>query len=323
MKTAESVSPRHLDKLCDQISDAILDACLEQDPMSRVAIETLGSHGVIKVAGELTTKAYVDIPKIVRSVMGEDYKGGVEVNIRSQSPEIAQGVDVGGAGDQGICVGYACRDNPALIPQELYLARSLCQYLFAQFPFDGKTQITLNEEGKIKTVVASFQNVKKEKLEHAVREWVTDGEDDNLEGKKILCNPAGDWNIGGFDADTGLTGRKIVVDAYGPQVPVGGGCFSGKDATKIDRSGAYMARKIAVELLRGRETAYEVMVKLAYAIGVAEPVMAVATIDGAEFTIVNYDLTPETIIKKLNLRTPQFQKTAEWGAFGNGFTWDK
>ncbi len=342
MKTAESVTPSHPDKLCDRISDAILDACLEQDPMSRVAIETMGGHGIITITGELTTKAYINAREIAQSIAGTQY--GVQTNIVTQSPEIANGVDIGGAGDQGIMIGYACNDNEAMIPQELYLARSLAKHIYAKYPFDGKTQITLADDGTVATVVASFQNTTKQELHHAITEWLDNGIK-HTSAIVVHANPAGDWNIGGFEADTGLTGRKLMVDNYGPQIPIGGGCFSGKDATKVDRSAAYMARQTAVTLLKAYEDSIEVTVKLAYAIGIAQPVMATAKIlfyDDLDFSknvvTKNVDLlagdneysyknqehfTPQNIIKFLDLRKPQFAKTAEWGHFGNGFTWDK
>ena len=321
LKTAECVSPNHPDKLCDRISDAILDACLEQDPMSRVAIETMGGHGIITITGELTTKAYVNIREIAKKIVGDKY--GVQVNVIEQSPEIANGVDTGGAGDQGIMVGYACSENEAMIPDELFLARSLCKYIYEKHPYDGKTQITIDENHTIKTVVASFQNVSREDLRSSVLDWL-DNECGVVDESdiSIFCNPAGDWSIGGFEADTGLTGRKLMVDNYGPQIPIGGGCFSGKDATKVDRSAAYMARKIAVDLLK-QVNAKEVFVKLAYAIGVAEPVMVSAFADGKELIVGGYNLTPKGIIDFLDLRKPQFSETAKWGHFGNSFTWDK
>ena len=323
MKTAEAVSPSHPDKMADRISDAILDACLKQDPYSRVAVETLGGHGIITITGEVTTKAYFNAREIAQKIAGSQY--GVQVNIVQQSFEIANGVDNGGAGDQGIMVGYACSDNEAMIPQELYLARSLCQYIYKDFPYDGKTQITLNDKNEIQTIVASFQNVSKSRLELAIHNWL--GENDGV--WNVYCNPAGDWSVGGFEADTGVTGRKLMVDNYGPQVAVGGGAFSGKDATKVDRSGAYMARKIAVNILKGNG-AKEVFVKLAYAIGIAKPVMVTAKaifydgkiIEGGwDFSM--YDLTPLGIIDALKLRNPQFEKTACWGHFGQNFSWDK
>jgi len=331
LKTAECVSPKHPDKICDQISDAILDACLEQDPNSRVAIETMGGHNLITITGELTTNAYVDIQQIVRGIVGERY--GIQTNIVKQSPDIAKGVDTGGAGDQGIMVGYACRDNEDMIPQELYLARSLCKFICQKYPEDGKTQITLDENNEMICIVASFCNVKKSLLQQEIEKWYFSIHALGIqfsESLKIYCNPAGDWSQGGFDADTGLTGRKLAVDNYGPQIPIGGGAFSGKDATKVDRSGAYMARKIAVDILKANKDIEEVTVKLAYSIGVAEPVMAISKTryyhsNGMEIidNINGYDLTPKGIIKFLDLRKPQFQKTAEWGHFGNGFKWDK
>ena len=320
MKSSESVTPNHPDKLCDRISDAILDACLEQDPMSRVAIETMGGHGIITITGELTTKAYINAREIAQGIAGKEYS--VQTNIVSQSPEIASGVDTGGAGDQGIMVGYACNDNDAMIPQETWLARNLCQTLYSQFPYDGKTQITIDDNQIITAIVASFQNTTSTQLDKIIDKWLDDKKWDPK--MKIYCNPAGDWNIGGFEADTGVTGRKLMVDNYGPQISIGGGCFSGKDATKVDRSAAYMARRIAVDILR-QSDAKEVMVKLAYAIGVAEPVMVTVTVNGNDWTVgnKNYDLTPDGIIRDLDLRRPQFEKTAQWGHFGNGFTWDK
>lgn len=317
MKTAESVSRKHPDKLCDQISDAILDACLEQDPMSRVAIETMGGHGIITITGELTTKAYINAREIAQRVAGKEY--GVQTNIVSQSPEISQGVDTGGAGDQGIMVGYACNDNEAMIPQELYLARSLCQHLYKIYPQDGKTQVTLDGD-KITTVVASFCNVKQIDLLVEINSWL------NWQGITypviIHANPAGDWSQGGFEADTGVTGRKLAVDNYGTQIPIGGGAFSGKDATKVDRSGAYMARKIAVDLLK-EYNAKEVLVKLAYAIGVAEPVMLTANIDGKDIELDGSKYTPKYIIETLDLMRPQFEKLAREGHFGTDNIWDK
>lgn len=316
-KTSECVSPKHPDKLCDQISDAILDACLEQDPMSRVAIETMGGHGIISITGELTTKAYINAREIAQRVAGKEY--GVQTNIVSQSPEIANGVDTGGAGDQGIMVGYACNENEAMIPQEIYLARNLCEYIYDVFPYDGKTQITLDDKGKIDTIVASFQNVTKKDLEQVIEGWQLHK---GMYARIIHANPAGDWSQGGFEADTGVTGRKLAVDNYGTQIPIGGGAFSGKDATKVDRSGAYMARKIAVDLLK-EYNAKEVLVKLAYAIGVAEPVMLTANVDGKNIELDGSKYTPKYIIETLDLRKPQFERLAREGHFGTDNIWDK
>jgi S-adenosylmethionine synthetase len=322
LKTSEAVTPLHPDKICDCISDAILDACLKQDENSRVAIETMGGHNLITITGELTTKAEINIPDIVKEVVGSNY--GIQTNIVKQSPEISRSVDIGGAGDQGIMVGYACSDNEALIPQESYLAKSLAKYIFALHPEDGKVQITIKNE-LINTIITSFCRISKDELKKLVNYWL---EKNNLNNPdKIYLNPAGDWSQGGFSADTGVTGRKLACDNYGPQIPIGGGAFSGKDATKVDRSGAYMARKIAVDLLK-KYKAKEVLVKLAYSIGIAEPVMAIAEItnhndEKRELEIDGYDLTPRGIISFLHLDKPQYKEVAQWGSFGHGFNWDK
>ena len=317
LRTAESVSPMHPDKICDQISDSVLDAALEQDPMSRVAVETVGGHGVVMLIGEVTTNAKIDYEKIARRFVDDSYE--VKIKIVHQSPEIANGVDTGGAGDQGIMVGYATSETDNLLPLEVDLSRSLNRYIFNKYPYDGKTQITISSD-KIVAVVASFQNAKKSELEKLINNWLKNQPvDSNL---KVFANPAGDWDIGGFDADTGLTGRKIAIDSYGPRIPIGGGAFSGKDATKVDRSAAYMARKIAVDYLT-KQGAKEVYCQLAYAIGVNEPVEAIVLIDGREEAVKGYDLTPAGITKYLDLRKPQFEETAKYGHFGNSFAWDK
>lgn len=315
--TAESVSPKHPDKICDQISDAILDAHLTQDPDCRAGIDVAGGHGIVYVTGEITSKAQnISVEQIVKQYAPTQIP---LVNIVQQSPEIAQGVDSGGAGDQGIMIGYACNSNNSYMPQEYYLARSLNQYLFQRFPFDGKTQITIDEQGTIKSLVASFQNTTKESLTNTVYSWL-EKEQQTLEGE-LLLNPAGDWKIGGFDADAGLTGRKLAVDSYGPRIPIGGGAFSGKDPTKVDRSAAYMARRIAVDYLKKYE-AKEVQVKLAYAIGYSQPVEATATIDGKQNQIKGYDLSPQGIIETLQLKQPIYTQTSKYGHFGHKFRWD-
>ena len=315
-KTAESVSPKHPDKLCDQISDAILDAYLAEDPKARVAIETVGGHGEVYVVGEVTAANHVDVRPIVQRVVGKDLK--LHVNIVKQSPEIAAGVDTGGADDQGIMVGYACNETEQLLPAEVVYARQLNQAIFKRFPHDGKTQITL-KDGKIAAVVASFQHAKAAELKKLVETWLKDKPTQT--NVAIHANPSGDWDQGGFDADTGLTGRKLVVDNYGPSTPIGGGCFSGKDPSKVDRSAAYAARRIAVDYLR-KHKAQEVFCYLAYAIGVAEPVEATIIVDGKSQSVTGYDLTPKGIIDSLGLRKPQYEQTAQWGHFGNGFAWD-
>lgn len=317
-RTAESVSPKHPDKLCDRISDAILDSYLAKDHEARVAAETCGGHGVVFVTGEITSNAEVDIPAIVKKIAGENLE--VHTKIVKQSPEIAQGVDTGGAGDQGIMVGYACDDTPELLPREVVLARRLNQFIYQKHPYDGKTQITLAPNGEVESIVVSFQNVSSKILKQLVEEFIKKYQ---LTGKlELHLNPAGDWNQGGFDADTGLTGRKLIVDNYGPGVAIGGGCYSGKDPSKVDRSAAYMARRVAVDYLRQRH-AHEVIVRLAYAIGKAEPLEKTVIIDGKPEEITGYDLTPRGIIKYLDLKRPIYTKTAEYGHFGEGFDWDK
>jgi S-adenosylmethionine synthetase len=319
-RTAESVSPKHPDKLCDQISDAILDAHLAVDSAARVAVDVAGGHGKVFITGEVTSRARgVDAVKIAQRVAGD-----VEVieHLAKQSPEIAAGVDTGGAGDQGIMIGYACDETPELLPLEVVLSRRLNQFLFERWPFDGKTQVTLRD-GEIMAVVASFQNAPHDELEKAVKKWLEKNFAGShpAKGISIFANPAGDWQQGGFDSDAGLTGRKLAVDNYGPRIAVGGGAFSGKDPSKVDRSAAYMARRIAVDYLRDRH-AHEVFVRLAYAIGVAEPLEKSVIIDGRHEIIAGYDLTPCGIIETLDLLKPQYERTARYGHFGEGFGWD-
>ena len=241
-----------------------------------------------------------------------------------QSNEIANGVDVGGAGDQGIMIGYACRENEDFVPQEYYLARKLNQRVFEKYPFDGKTQITIKDNSIFYhkfpiIVVCSFQFAPRNELEKIVNEFFENYPQYKIE--KIHCNPAGDWNQGGFDADAGVTGRKLVVDNYGPRVPIGGGAFSGKDSTKVDRSGAYMARKIAVDYLNRFSKVNEVEVRLSYAIGYDQPIQATAILDGDQINITDYDLSPNGIIKTLDLKKPIYVETAKWGHMGNNFNW--
>lgn len=337
-RTAESVSPRHPDKLCDQISDAILDSYLKVDPDARVAVETCGGHGIIYIVGEVTSSAdNVDIESIVRGIVGEDME--IHINLVKQSPEIANGVDLGGAGDQGIMIGYATNETAELMPREVILSRKLNQVIYQKIPFDGKTQVTLkmleNGSFELDSIVASFQNSTDQQLRELVETFI---HEHKLTGDpRLHLNPAGEWHQGGFEADTGLTGRKLAVDNYGPRIPIGGGAFSGKDPSKVDRSAAYMARRIAVDYLRTHK-ANEVFVRLAYAIGYAEPLERTVIIDGkneqiplrANATptdnhdkISGYDLTPRGIINYLDLKRPIYQATARYGHFGAGFDWDK
>ena len=312
IKTAEFVSPGHPDKICDFIADSILDAYLEGDKNSRSGVEVMGGHNLITINGEVTSKVHPDLESLVKKIVGENYK--VIINLSKQSPEIAQGVDTGGAGDQGIMKGYATSETKSFLPREYELAKNLCQKVYEKYPYDGKTQVTLDGD-IVKTVVVSFQNSKNADLLPYVKSII--------KAEEYLINPAGEWNLGSFDADTGLSGRKLVIDNYGPEIPIGGGSFSGKDYTKVDRSGAYVARKIALDFIRSGK-AKEAYIKLAYAIGKAEPVMAVAVLDGKETKIEGYDLTPKGIKKLLNLENVKFAETAKWGHFGNpDFPWEK
>lgn len=300
--------------MCDRISDAILDAYLKEDPKSRVAVETVGSHGKILVTGEVTSAATdVDVLKIVKEIAPDI--DDVMVHLVVQSPEIARGVDTGGAGDQGIMTGYATRETDTYMPKEYEMARQLCQKVYEEYPYDGKTQVTLDgDTGEIMSVVCSFQNAPHDALLETVKAQIPDA-------KEYHINPTGDWNQGGFDADAGLTGRKIIVDNYGPEVAVGGGAFSGKDPSKVDRSAAYMARRIAVDTLEANPDANEVLVKLAYAIGHPEALMAVAIIDGVPQQVEGYNLTPNGIREFLELDQPIYADTAAWGHFGRNFPW--
>jgi S-adenosylmethionine synthetase len=270
----------------------------------------MGGHNHISVSGEVTSNAEVNIEKIVNGIVGDGFK--IDVYLTKQSRFIAQGVDTGGAGDQGIMIGYATRETNNFMPLEYELARKLCREIYKKYPFDGKTQVTV-EGNNVLSVVASFQNAKTADLEKLTRELIV--------AEEYLINPAGEWTVGGFDADSGLSGRKIVIDNYGPEIGVGGGSFSGKDYTKVDRSGAYMARRIAVDYLEKNPDINIARVKLAYAIGKSDPVMAVAELDGKQIDIKDYDLTPAGIRKFLKLDNMRFSETAEWGHFGRNFTW--
>lgn len=311
MKTAEFVSPKHPDKICDYIADSILDAYHNIDPQSRVAIEVMGGHKLITINGEVKSTANPDIEKIVKEIVGLDFK--VISNIALQSPEISRGVDTGGAGDQGIMMGYATDTTETYMPLEYELARTLCKKIYEIYPYDGKVQVTI-EGNAVETVVASFQNTTVSELK-ALTETL-------IKAREYYINPAGQWHQGGFDADTGLSGRKLIIDNYGPEVRIGGGSFSGKDYTKVDRSGAYMARKIARDYLK-KTGSHEVITKLAYAIGVALPVMANVSIDGMEEEIRDYDLSPKGIREFLKLDSVTFRDTATWGHFGRNFPWDR
>ncbi len=314
MKIAESVTKYHPDKICDSISDAVVDACLARDKYSRVAIETVGGHGKIMLMGEVTSLVKVDFAQLAldkyNQLTGLEIK--VLTNIVAQSPEIQQKVDNGGAGDQGLMIGYACNENESYLPQEMYLARKLLE----GFKVDGKSQVVMEGE-KILNVVLSVQGKTQQELEKHVIKTLPSAT------QSMYCNNIGKFEIGGFESDSGCTGRKIVVDAYGGRVPVGGGAFSGKDPTKVDRSAAYMARWIALQLLK-KYGAKEVMVKLGYVIGKAEPLLQVALIDDKEEKLTDFDCRPQAIIEKFDLLRPIYNDLAENGHFGRSeLPWEK
>jgi S-adenosylmethionine synthetase len=361
--TSESVTEGHPDKIADQVSDAVLDAVLAEDPTGRVACETLVTTGICVVAGEITTKTYVDVPKLVRGVIhhigyndaafGFDSKTCAVVNmIQAQSPDIAMGVDTGGAGDQGLMFGYACDETPELMPLPIMLAHKLVRRLSesrrdGELPYlrpDGKSQVSVEYVGgvpkRIDAVVISTQHsdeVSTEELRNDVKKYIIDpvmpgGMVDSQ--TKFHINPTGRFVIGGPHGDTGLTGRKIIVDTYGGMGRHGGGAFSGKDPTKVDRSACYMARYVAKNVVASGLAA-RAEVQLAYAIGVAEPVSVMVNTFGtgkvedhrlAELVRENFSLTPAGMIKHLDLRRPIYRKTAAFGHFGRTeetFSWEK
>ena len=360
--TSESVTEGHPDKIADQISDAVLDAALAQDPTSRVACETLITTGLVVMAGEITTKAHVDYGKVAReTIRNIGYTRGkygfdcdtcsVLSAIDRQSPDIAMGVDTGGAGDQGLMFGFACNETPELMPLPIQLAHLLARRLSevrksGDLPYlrpDGKSQVTIEyRDGRpfrASAIVISSQHadsVTNEQLraeieEKVIRDTVSS---ELMDGDtKIHINPTGRFVTGGPQGDAGLTGRKIIVDTYGGYAPHGGGAFSGKDPTKVDRSAAYMARYVAKNIVAAG-LADRCLVQLAYAIGVAEPVSVMVDTKGtgrisenalANLVRNNFDLTPRGIMQELNLRRPIYQATAAYGHFGreeDGFTWE-
>lgn len=360
--TSESVTEGHPDKIADQVSDAILDAVLASDPAGRVACETLVTTGVCVVAGEITTRTYVDVPQVVRGVI--DYVGytnaafgfdcktcGVMNMIQAQSPDIAMGVDTGGAGDQGLMFGYACDESAELMPLPIMLAHKLVRRLSearraGELPYlrpDGKSQVSVEyadgRPKRIDAVVISTQHddevtteqirkdVKKQIIDSVVPSAMMDSQ------TRIHINPTGRFVIGGPHGDTGLTGRKIIVDTYGGMGRHGGGAFSGKDPTKVDRSACYMARYVAKNIVASG-LASKTEVQLAYAIGVAEPVSVMVNTFGtgkaedhrlAEIVREQFPLTPKGMIEHLKLRRPIYRKTAAFGHFGRSedtFTWE-
>ncbi len=364
--TSESVSEGHPDKVCDAISDGVLDAIFKEDPNARVACETFVTTGLALVGGEITTEAYVDIPDIVRKTIKNigyteaEYKFDSEscsvLNaIHAQSGDIARGVDTGGAGDQGIMFGYACDQTPELMPMPIVYAHKLVKKLAdirkknnGLMPYlrpDAKSQVTIeyddnNKPLRVDAVVISTQHdknvtqkkIKQDIIENVVKTVIPEKYLDK--NTKYFVNPTGRFEIGGPHGDSGLTGRKIIVDTYGGWAPHGGGAFSGKDPSKVDRSATYAARHIAKNIV-GAKLAKECLVQLAYAIGVAEPVSVYVDTKGtgvisdkelAEMIKKEVALTPKGIIDRLKLRRPIYQKTAAYGHFGRSgkdFTWEK
>ena len=359
--TSESVTEGHPDKIADQISDAVLDAALAEDPTARVACETLVTTGLVVIAGEITTDAKIDYSRVARETIREigytRAKYGFDCDTCSvlsaldrQSPDIAMGVDTGGAGDQGLMFGYACNETPELMPLPIQLAHMLSRRLSetrksGDLPYlrpDGKSQVTIEyRDGRpfrVEAVVISSQhdqNVSNEQLRSEIQEQVirhTVSADLLDENTKYHINPTGRFVTGGPQGDAGLTGRKIIVDTYGGYAPHGGGAFSGKDPTKVDRSAAYMARYVAKNIVAAG-LADRCMVQLAYAIGVADPVSVMVDTKGtgrisesALATLVrdSFELTPGGIMKELDLRRPIYKATAAYGHFGrDGFSWEK
>ena len=362
--TSESVTEGHPDKIADQISDALLDAVLQDDPFGRVACETFLTTGMALIGGEITTTTYVDIPQIARNVIkdigyveaayGFDYETcAVLTTINRQSPDIAMGVDKAGAGDQGMMVGFACRETLELMPMPIMLAHKLARRLAeirkdGSHPYlrpDGKTQVSIryidDKPVSVETVVVSTQHdpdvtqkrIREDIFENVVKKILPEELCPN--GKPtVLVNPTGRFVMGGPHADTGMTGRKIIVDTYGGTAIHGGGCFSGKDPTKVDRSAAYAARHVALNVVASG-LAEVCTLQVAYAIGVAEPVSLMVDTRGTgvipddeirKIIQKNIDLTPAGIIDRLNLRKPIYRNTAAYGHFGrieDGFSWEK
>jgi len=362
--TSESVTEGHPDKICDQVSDAILDAAFQDDPYSRVACETFVTTGMVLVGGEITTETYIDIPAVVRGVIkdigytdpsyGFDYESCAVLNtIQEQSPDIALGVDRQGAGDQGLMFGFATRETPELMPLPIMLAHRLTMRLaqvrkdgiLSYLRPDGKSQVTVQYDGykpiKVDAVVISAQHnpdvsidqIRNDIIEKVIKPVIPPDFFDEKEIKYFI-NPTGRFVKGGPHGDTGITGRKIIVDTYGGFGSHGGGCFSGKDPTKVDRSASYAARWVAKNIVAAG-LADRCEVQLAYAIGVAEPVSILVNTDGTgklsngelvERVKKVFDLTPAGMIERLNLRRPIFRKTAVYGHFGREepeFTWEK
>lgn len=338
--TVESVTSGHPDKMCDQISDAILDACLAQDPKSRVAVESFGAHGLLVIGGEVTSDATFDASAIARKVYRDiGYTDDLEIieRIVQQSPDIAQGVDQDGAGDQGIMYGYATNETPEYLPKGVTYVHKLTKGLeelrksgkFSWLRPDGKAQVTI-KNGRVTSVLISTQHdpdidqpeIREALIEHLIKPVIGD-----ISRVDIYVNPTGRFVQGGFEADTGLTGRKLMVDTYGGLIVHGGGAFSGKDSTKVDRSAAYMARFAAKNIV-AKGLAKQALVSVAYAIGHPDPLMVSAVDENgndlSEYVRNNFDFRPRKIIERLKLRQPIYQQTATYGHFGKaGLPWEE
>lgn len=331
MRTAEFVSPKHADKLCDRISDTILDRFLLKDSNSRCAIETIGNRNKVLITGEVSSNGYIsdnEIHGIVREISGVE---DVDIHIHRQPNDNNQMIDLGLVCNSGTVIGYASRETKNNMPFEYELARQLNKFIYKHFPFDGKTQVTIN--GSDVSVFASFQYASKSNLEELIYDFFTDTYKDitstPLKVYKTFCNPLGDYTSGGFESTIGFTGRRNIIDNYGPRVPNGGGFFSGKDATKINRSAGYMARRIAVDSLSKYQLSYAI-VELSYVVGNEHPIQArikgnTRGIDietGVKlYEVTDYDLSINGIINFLDLKKPQYSDTSMWGHMGHDFNW--
>lgn len=341
MKTAESVTSGHPDKICDQISDAILDEYLRRDPESRTGVECFGNHGMLVIGGEVTSTGTVDAEAVARAIYREiGYTDELQImaHLVKQSPDIAQGVDTGGAGDQGIMYGYATAETQEFLPRPVVLAHALTRRLtdlrrhdpaYAWLGPDGKAQVTI-DHGRITAVLVSTQHaadMSHDDVLVGVRDGVIAPIIGDLRDVEVLVNPTGRFVIGGFAGDSGLTGRKLMVDTYGGLIPHGGGAFSGKDPTKVDRSASYMTRFVAKNLV-ANGLAKNCLVSVAYAIGRAAPLMIRAvTGEGKDLSALvreKFDFRPRAIIERLGLRRPMYLRTASGGHFGkDGLPWEE